>query len=283
MKLLITTHPFNEDTSKFPGEVIYNTKGSKYTQEEINELLIKENPDYIIAGTEKYGKEQIENCKNLKVISRLGVGTTSIDHDVCKNKGIKILITPDAPTNAVAELAMTNILSLLKRITQQEMWSKKQGREISECVIGIVGYGRIGKRLHELIKVFTPKKVLICDPTYNNTSCVKKVFKESDVVTLHTPELDQIIDKRLLNQTKEECIIVNTARADIINYDHLIEWLIERPSSSAAIDVFNIEPNDGKEFENLKNVILTPHIGSYTTRTRKLMEKQSFENIMEVV
>ena len=113
MKVLVTTHPFTVPVDGF-NNVTYNTKKMKYTQREILSLLKKVNPEIIIAGTENYGKQELDLCSNLKLISRVGIGVSSINLQECKKRNIKVYNTPDAPTNAVAELTIAFILSALR-------------------------------------------------------------------------------------------------------------------------------------------------------------------------
>tara|TARA_B100000900_G_C20551994_1_gene705133 strand:- start:579 stop:1439 length:861 start_codon:yes stop_codon:yes gene_type:complete len=277
MKILVTTYPFNEKIENH--EVLFNTKKSKYNQKEIDNLLSEHQPDIVIAGTEKYDIKQLDLCKNLKMISRVGVGTSSINLQECSNRNIKVAITADAPTNSVAELAIANILYLLKKFHQQDMWYKVMGREIEECKIGIIGYGRIGRRVEDLLKSFNPKNIYINDPFFENSVSLEKIFLESDIITFHTPSLESEIDMKDFNKMKQNVCIVNTARADYINEDDLFLWLSRNKNASAAIDVYKNEPYERGKLLDLDNVLLTPHIGSFTSKARSKMEKESIYNI----
>ena len=277
MKILVTTYPFNEKIENH--EVLFNTKKSKYNQKEIDNLLSEHQPDIVIAGTEKYDIKQLDLCKNLKMISRVGVGTSSINLQECSNRNIKVAITADAPTNSVAELAIANILYLLKKFHQQDMWYKVMGREIEECKIGIIGYGRIGRRVEDLLKSFNPKNIYINDPFFENSVSLEKIFLESDIITFHTPSLESEIDMKDFNKMKQNVCIVNTAGADYINEDDLFLWLSRNKNASAAIDVYKNEPYERGKLLDLDNVLLTPHIGSFTSKARSKMEKESIYNI----
>lgn len=278
MKILVTTYPFN---ASFPEdyEVVFNTKGMKYTQEEIQDILQKENPDIIIAGTEKYTSAEFDICPNLKIISRVGIGTSSIDLDECKKRGIKVRNTPDAPTNAVVELTLSLILSSLKKLNSQKMWDKIIGKELNDCTIGIVGYGRIGKKVYDLCEAFGAN-IMIYDPyVYKGHSSLDELYSKSDIISFHTSLIDKKITHTELNKMKDDVILINTSRGNLLDENDLYKWLKSHPQASAALDVFENEPYVNGDLCKLDNIILTPHIGSYTTKARKLMEKESVQNI----
>ena len=277
MRILVTTYPFSEKIEDH--EVILNSKKSKYTQNEIDNLLVKFQPEIIIAGTEKYDLKQLDLCTSLKMISRVGVGTSSINLDECNARKISVAITADAPTNSVAELTIANILILLKRLNHQDMWHKVIGREIEECKIGIIGYGRIGQRVEALLKCFNPQSIYINDPYFQHSVKLEKIFHECDIITFHTPSLDREINMVDFEKMKDNVCFVNTARADYINEDDLFLWLSRNKNASAAIDVYKKEPYTDGKLLDLDNILLTPHIGSFTSKARSKMEKESIYNI----
>jgi len=277
MRILVTTYPFNEEIKGHT--VLFNEKKSKYSQDEIEKILISFQPEIIIAGTEKYDTKQLELCNGLKMISRVGVGTNSINLEECNNRNIQVAITADAPSNSVAELTIANILYLTRRLYKQEMWSKKIGRELSECTIGVIGYGRIGKKVVSLLKNFNPKNIYINDLFLKESASLDEIFSKSDIITFHTPSLDKELDINDFNKMKKDVCIINTARADYINEDDLFLWLQENKNASAALDVFKNEPYEEGKLLNLDNIFLTPHIGSFTSDARKKMEIESIKNI----
>ena len=277
MKVLVTTYPFNAPIVG-ASEVIYNTKKSKYTQEEIRNLISEKNPDIIIAGTEKYTSSEFDLAPNLKVISRVGIGTSSIDLEEAKNRGIIIHNTPDAPTNAVVELTITHILYLLKNIHKQEMWKKTMGKELNECKIGIIGYGRIGQRVGTILESLGG---VICpyDIRFKNKLTLEELYAECDIITFHTPFLDKKIGKSELKSMKDDVILINTSRGTLFNEAELYEVLSENPNMRMGIDVYENEPYTSGDLLELDNVLLTPHIGSFTSKARSEMEMESVENI----
>lgn len=288
MKVLVTTYPFNVPIHDC--EVFYNTKKSKYTQEEIRERIKEVKPDIIIAGTEKYTSTEFDLCPNLKVISRVGIGTSSIDINEANLREIIIHNTPDSPTNAVVELTITHILYLLKKIHKQEMWKKVIGKEVSECKVGIIGYGRIGEKVDKILNtmgadtiVYDPKTFHIPeDWNYNHSPTlfyIEKIYKECDIITFHTPVLENKIGKKQLEMMKDDVILINTSRGTLFNEEELYDVLSKNPQMSMGIDVYETEPYIDGNLLSLDNVLLTPHIGSFTSKARKEMEKESVNNI----
>ena len=281
MKIVITTYPFSQIVSNC--NVVYNTKKMKYSQSEIRDVISKENPDVIIAGTERYSSVELDMCSNLKLISRVGVGVSSIDLDECKRRNIEIRNTPDAPTNSVVELTLSFILTLIKKLHLQEMWDKTIGKELNECVIGIVGYGRIGKKVAEKLQVFNPKEILINDILLKDSVKLDELYLRCDIISFHTPTLDNIITYLELDKMKKDVMLVNTSRGTLFNEDDLYRWLKTNTSASAAIDVFENEPYINGDLCKLDNVFLTPHIGSYTSNARKKMETEALKNVAAFV
>ena len=302
VKILVTVDAFGqkprEKLDEYSGrghEVKYNEIGRKLTQKEVKELIIKENPQIIIAGTEKYDREILEYCPNLRMISRVGIGLDSVDLEECKKRGIIVANTPDAPSNATAELAIGQMMNMLRRnqyvdrSIREGIWERYIGRDLSECYVGVIGHGRIGtlvaRKLKELAKQIYINDI---DPTQSKkaeegliVSSLDRILRESDIVTLHIPlnEMNRnFISREELESMKEGSMLVNTSRGGVVNEEDLYKWLLENPDSSAAVDVFVEEPYHGK-LRKLNNCYLTPHLGSCTLKSRLDMEMGAVKNI----
>lgn len=302
MKILITVDKFGVESrkmlreySKGKYEIKHNEIGRKLTQKEVKELIIKENPDVIIAGTEKYSSEVLDYCPKLKMISRVGSGLDSVDLDGCEKRGIIVANTPDAPSNAVAELTIGQIFNSLRKIQNTDRnlregeWKRYIGRDLSECYVGIVGYGRIGKIVARKLKPLAGKIYINdIDPVQIENaeerlivSSLERILRDCDIVTLHI-HLDKqnknFISKKELGIMKKDAILINTSRGGVVNEDDLYEWLSENQKASAAVDVFVEEPYNGK-FRQLQNCYITPHLGSCTIKSRDEMEIGAVKNI----
>lgn len=304
MNVLISSRSFGKTDStglellKSAGlEPIFNPYGRTPTESELIEL--SKDVVGIIAGTEKITRKIMESAKSLKVISRYGVGLDNIDLKAAEDLGIIVRSTPDAPTQAVAELTLALILNLIRKISEMDRtmrtskWHQLMGNLLSEKIIGIIGLGRIGKAFVRLIEPFGVKLLVNeSNPDLKFVSRygielvpLKKLISQSDIITLHIPLTDEtrnIINRDTLSLMKKNVLIINTARGGLLDESALIDALETKSIGGAAIDVFGIEPYNGRLIE-FDNVILTPHIGSYTEETRKMMENETVENLINAL
>jgi len=261
----------------------------------------------IIRGRTRLDREVLVNASNLSVIIRYGVGLDNIDLDYAKEKGIKVYNTPQAFTEAVAELTLGLIIGLLRNIGEAHRslvsgrWEKKrfQGFELAGKTVAILGFGRIGRRVADLLMPFDVT-ILAYDIVPIPDSYIKKGVKpvksieeaveEADIITIHMPltkETKDLINYELLKKAKKKPFIVNTARGKIINHDDLIRALSEGVIKGAALDVFYEEPVKDERLFKIENVLLTPHIGAQTLEARekaayeviKILEREFGENI----
>ena len=254
--------------------------------------------------TAKLSGELISGSKNLKIISRHGVGYDNIDLKSSKEKNITLTITATANAIAVAEHVMFMLLSISKR---KDMYDKtvKSGNfsernELPKTIelwsknILIVGFGRIGQCLIKRCKGFE-MNVFVYDP-YISKDIVeslggKKIdnlpdsVKEMDVISLHVPLNDStknLINYDLLKTMKKNCIIINASRGGIINEAELDKALNENLIFGAGLDVFETEPPDQNN-PLLKNdkVFLSPHTAAFTEECMIRMGKETIQNIID--
>ncbi|MBI2252701.1 MAG: phosphoglycerate dehydrogenase [Armatimonadetes bacterium] len=299
-KVLISPSSFSkkylEILKKKNLKIILNPYGRTFTKEEIMRFL--KDADYLIAGTEILNQEVLKKANKLKVISRLGLGMDNIDLKYARSSKIKVLKLNSGLEETVAELTLTLILSLLRDIPNynQEIragiWNKRMGNLLWGKKVGILGLGNIAKRLIEILKVFKVK-ILVNDINpdkkfieNNQLKLVdfKTLLKESDILSLHlnySRENENLISFNEFNLMKKDLILINTSRGKIINEEALYQALKNQKIKAAALDVFQEEPYNGK-LKELNNVILTPHIGSYT-EAREEMEKQTVLNLLKAI
>ena len=276
-------------------DIIKNEWGQKLSASQLVDLC--RNCNAVIAGTELYTKEVLEQLPNLKVISRLGVGMDNIDLEVTKLKGIKVFKTKTTPAPAVAELAMGLMLDVARKVTHQHnqlasgTWKKEMGTLLHGKTLGIIGLGTIGKTLVELGRGFNFKILaydLFQDEAFQNkfniTYCdLDDLLKKSDIVSIHLNLSDQtknMINKQRLGQMKPDSIFINASRGEIVDEDALFEILNDEKILGAGLDVYKEEPYDGP-LTQLDNVVLTPHIGSYAKEIRIKMEIEAAENLIK--
>jgi len=243
----------------------------------------------IVRSATKITRDIIERSKNLKIIARAGVGLDNIDVAAAKEKNIKVINAPDSLTVSVSELVFGSLLCLMRKICdannsmKEGRWEKKkfEGIEIYKKNFGIIGFGRIGKRVASIANAFNAN-VFAYDPLitdekiYKNLNVKKseldEILSECDIISLHVPltnETKDMINEKNIRLMKKNAIIINTSRGGIINEKALIDALKNKRIAGACIDVFENEPNINPEFRNLDNVVLTPHLGSATKEAQK--------------
>lgn len=271
-------------------EVVNNPFGRKLTKQELIELL--PGVTGLIAGLEPLDREVMSKSK-LKVISRCGSGLSNIDLEAAEELGIKVCSTPHGPTSAVAELTLGALLSLLRMIPLMDRdihegrWNKKIGTQLEGKTIVIIGFGRIGRRLAELLAPFKTR-ILVVDPFLQDFKedlpvlTLEEALPQADIVTLHLSGETRIIAEKEFNLIKRGAFLLNAARGDLIDEDALIRSLQEGKIQGAWIDTFNQEPYSGP-LTKFEQVILTPHIGSYTIECRRSMETEAVENLLSAL
>ena len=237
----------------------------------------------IVRSATKDTKDIIDSTTNLKIIGRAGAGVDNIDIEAAKNKNIIVMNTPGGNTNATAEHTVGLIFALLRKIplandtTHRGLWEKKKmkGSELKGKKIGIFGFGNVGKRVAE-ISSSLGMSVSIYSSHFNSvknnyknyiSSDLDNIIKNSDIISLHCkPNQDNssIITMNEIKLMKKNCILINTARGNLINENDLKNALENELIQGAALDVFSNEPAIESPLFNLKNIILTPHIAAST-------------------
>jgi len=250
-------------------------------------------------------KNVIQCAKNLKTISTFSVGFDHIDIDFAKSRGIKIGYTPEVLTNATAELTITLILDVMRRVTEGDRLIRNKrwkqvfgaddytGMEVSGKTIGILGMGRIGKEVAKKADGLGMKVVYHSRRPISKNLEKKlkikylsedKLFENSDVVSLHIPyskDTHHKIDSKIFKKMKDTSFLINTARGKIVNEKHMITALKTKQIQGAGIDVYELEPiENNNQLLKLENVVLSPHIGSSTEETRSKMSEITVRNLI---
>ncbi len=273
--------------------IVGNSYKRKLTEDEIIKLLGQDTVG-MIAGIEPLTERVFVSAKGLKVVSRCGAGLDNVDLTAAKRQDITVFNTPEAPAQAVAELTMGLILAALRRICQIDQllrvnkWSRMQGQLLAAQLVGIIGLGHIGQRVAQLCQAFDARVVAhdpYMDPTSHGVESVplEKLLAEADVISLHLPygaDTHHLLDAKAFARMKPGSIIINAARGGLIDEIALDEALISGHLGMAALDVFEQEPYHGPLIEN-DRIILTSHIGSLARESRKRMEIEAAENLLE--
>ena len=280
MKILISDKMSNKV------EDVLNSKSIEYdikTGLEPDELksIIDDYDGILIRSATKLTADILENCSNLKVIGRAGVGVDNVDLDVATKNKILVMNTPLGNLEATAELTVGLMFSLYRHIhnanasTHEGKWEKAKfmGTELKGKTLGIVGFGNIGQRVAEICKVIGMQILTnsnsASDEVLNNFGAKKvsteELLSSSDVLSLHTKLNDQtknMLNKESIATMKNSSVIINCARGGLINESDLKDALNNDVIAGAAIDVYETEPATENVMFGAKNLLLTPHLGA---------------------
>ena len=243
--------------------------------------IIDDYDGILIRSATKLTADILENCSNLKVIGRAGVGVDNVDLDVATKNKILVMNTPLGNLEATAELTVGLMFSLYRHIhnanasTHEGKWEKAKfmGTELKGKTLGIVGFGNIGQRVAEICKVIGMQILTNSNSASDevlNSFGAKKVSTEellssSDVLSLHTKLNDQtknMLNKESIATMKNSSVIINCARGGLINESDLKDALNNDVIAGAAIDVYETEPATENVMFGAKNLLLTPHLGA---------------------
>ena len=278
-------------------EIRYNPLGRRLKSNEVKDVVREASG--IIAGTEPYTREVIEQCRNLRVLSRVGVGLDNVDFKACLENDVIVTYTPDAPSEGVADLTVAQIINLLRGIcisnesVRKGFWQRIVGKSVSEVNIGVLGVGRIGKKVIQRLNAFDAN-IYACDlkPDYkfgekHKLKWVnkKQLFEICELITVHIPMNNanyNCIGHNELSSMPDGALLINTSRGSILDENALLSHLQNQHLGGAALDVFVEEPYRGPLAE-LENVIFTAHIGASANKCRIMMEYEAAEDCIRVL
>jgi glyoxylate reductase len=224
----------------------------------------------------------------LRLIANFSVGYDRIDIEACRRRGVAVSNTPGVLDAAVADLTIGLLLAVRRRIVEgdaavrdgrwEKGWSATPflGREVGRSVLGIVGYGRIGRAVARRAAGFD------LDVIHTRETPLDELLGRADIVSLHTPlnaETTRLISRKRLALLRDGATLINTARGAVVDEDALVDEL-ESGRISAGLDVFVHEPHVPERLRGLANVVLTPHIASATHETRAAMTRIVVDNVL---
>lgn len=247
----------------------------------------------IVRSATKVTAELLTHAPRLKIVARAGVGLDNVDAAACAIKHIKVVNTPGASSNSVAELALGMMFAVARRIPRADAsmkgrtWIKKEltGTELLDKTLGIVGLGKIGSMLAVKARALG-MRILFFDPRHSSSTIGSSVSLDelmagSDFVSLHVPltaETKNMINASALSKMKKNAILINTARGGLIDEEALYAALKEGRIAGAALDVYPSEPYSGKLCD-LQNIVLTPHIGGSTKEAQVRIGQELIEKL----
>ncbi len=252
----------------------------------------------------KVTANSLADCEELLVISRFGVGYDSVDVEACSAKDVLLTITPGAVDRPVAEAAVGWMLALSHRMLQKDrlvrkgLWDDRSqylGCELRDRTLGVVGFGRIGRKLVSLLQGFGMSQPIAYDPYVSAQEMtdlgvravgLEELLSEADFVSLHCPlhaETRGLIGAEQLRLMKPEAFLLNLARGGIVDEEALYHALRNRQIAGAALDCFESEPvTQPNHFCNLENVLLAPHSIAWTGELFRDIGRIACQNILDL-
>lgn len=301
MKIFVSTHPFGSVSSdpldllsRVGLELRLNPHGRKIKQEELIAELA--DVDALIAGTESLNREVLLSAPKLKMIARVGIGVDGIDFSVTRERGILVTYTPEAVTHAVAELTVGLMLNLARSThlihqnMKQGVWDRVIGFELQGKKIGLVGFGRVGRRVARLLRGFNCR-ILAYDTAPDEEAAsqvnvqlrpLDEILQSCDIISLHVPKTaitHNMIDGAWLSRMKKSAMLINTSRGGIVNENDLYVALKNGVIAAAALDVYELEPYVAGRLCELDNLLMTAHSGSCSREARSQMETGAAEEV----
>lgn len=239
----------------------------------------------------------VEALPNLEIIAQFGVGTDNIDLEAAHNRGVIVTNTPDILTSDTADIAVSLLLCLARRICEADMYVRVGkwengpmglGTALSDKTAGIVGLGRIGQAIAQRLAAFEMNVIYYgrhekTDQPYRFYDDLHKLTADSDFLVLScagTPDTENIVDYDILKLLGPRGYLINVARGSVVKEDDLLTALSNRAIAGAGLDVYKDEPHVPEALFKMDNVVLLPHIGSATAETRKAMGQLVLDNLL---
>jgi len=253
----------------------------------------------IVVGVQRITLEMLQNS-SVKIIAKHGVGVDNIDLEAATELGIPVTVTPNANAVSVAELTIGLIFALSKKLIDlhNNLYQKRQfvsnvGLELHGKILGIVGFGSIGKEVAKRA-LCLGMRVLVYDPYVEESNLrelgvekteLDELLRQSDFVSLHVPlneSTRHLIDREKISLMKRTAYLINTARGGVVDEKALAEALKSGQIAGAALDVFDVEPLPADSpFFDCPNVIMTPHVGAHTYEAILRMNMMAAESIVD--
>ena len=242
----------------------------------------------------------LDRTPQMRVLARTGVGTDLVDLETATARGIAVVVTPGSGTRAVAEGVLAHAMALVKRLGQytalvrEDRWAQRTAGgppgDLDGATIGIIGYGRIGRRVGELAAAFG-MRVFAYDPFAPppaDVACTDlgELVAASDVLTLHVPltaENHHMVNGEFLGRTKRGAVLINCGRGGLLDLDAALAALESGRLSGVGIDVFEPEPPAHHPIFDHPGVTLTPHVMGLTKRGTEMTFADAAQGVVDVL
>jgi D-3-phosphoglycerate dehydrogenase len=305
MKTVLVNKPIHSDAIRRLEEEAEVLTPFDMPPKEVLKLLEGVQGLILCAGL-KISNDDLDRFSMLEVIGRHGVGIDYVDLQAVTERGIPLVFTPEGPTESTAEhafllmLAAARKLSLLDRATRAGEFHIRDrivGRELRGIKVGVVGFGRIGKRFAEMCREALSASVYAFDPyqTQEEIEAWGAIYmpdlvdmaSKVDVLSIHcplTPETTRLVNSEVLAAMKPDAYLINTSRGAIVDEPALVHALAEGRLAGAGLDVYAQEPPPADHpLFALDNAVLTPHLASFTDEGRRRMGLMVVEDVLSVL
>lgn len=268
---------------------------------DIDEVLrIAEDADAILNTYLPWTESSIARLRRCRIIARYGIGVDNVDLGAAASHGIVVTNVPDYSVEEVATHALAMILSAVRRIPLADETVRSGGwniealrpiRRLSTLTVGLVGYGRIGRRLADPLRAFGCE-IVAYDPYLSPGDDVPplldldSLLASSDIVSLHiplTPETRGVIDEAAISRMRPGAILVNTSRGPLVDFDALASALRSGHLGGAGLDVFESEPFDSRRLEGVPNLIVSPHMAYYSEQAIEESQRKATTQVIKVL
>ncbi|GGO08725.1 oxidoreductase [Microbispora rosea subsp. aerata] len=277
-------------------EVVFPAPGRTPTHAEL--MAVLPGCSGYLAGVEPITRELLRACPGLRVIARNGVGVDSIDVDAARELGIDLRVAAGANAQGVAELAIALTLAAFRQIPWSDArlkrggWERRRGVEAQGRTLGVVGLGNIGRRVAELaiglgMRVAGHDAYAAAPPGLGDGfrfCSLEEVAASADAITLHVPPAPvPLVDEAFLRSMRPGAVLVNTARAELVDEEAIVRALDEGRLAAYATDVFRAEPPADLRLVGHDRVIATPHVGGFTGESIDRATSAAVDNILSVL
>jgi D-3-phosphoglycerate dehydrogenase len=303
----MVTKPIHLDALQRLQEEVHVLTPYQATAEELRSLLPRVQ-GIILGGVFRMGPADLDLAANLEILGRHGVGLDNVDIPAASERRIPVAYTPYGPTESTAEHALALILAVARRLAQMDQAVRSGnfqirdrlevlGRELDGMTLGVVGFGRIGQRLAKMCRDALHMEVRVYDPYLDSETVAEwgavyvpdlvELARGVDVLSLHTPlarATRQLIGREVIRAMKPGAILVNTSRGPVVDEEALVEALLDGHLGGAGLDVFDPQPpSPDNPLLTLEQVVLTPHVASFTHEGRLRMGLTVVEDVLRAL
>ena len=305
MKKILINKPIHQDAIKRLSEEVEVLTPFKASPVEITKML----PDIegmILCAGMKMSADNIALAKKLEVIGRHGAGVDIVDIEAATKRKLPVVFTPLGPTESTAEHAFMLMMAAARKLTFLDREIRKGnfhvrdhviGYELLNAKVGLVGFGNIGKRFAEMCRDALHMKVYAFDPFIKKEkieawgaiycSDISKMAREVDVISLHVPattETHHLVNAEVLEALGPGGFLINASRGSVVDEAALVKALQGNKIAGAGLDVYDPEPpGDDNPLFAMENVVLTPHLASFTDQGRRRMGMMVAEDVLRVL